>query len=711
MKNHNGNLPTGYMGKILTVDMSKHEYRQDPLEPRLTDRVFGGRGLGVALVIDHFLSLEKKQRHRNAFRDVAPLSEENVLVFTTSPLTGTGAPTSGRLHATFKSPLTDGIGSANSGGHWAVAFKKTGHDVLRIVGRSDRPVFLSISSRGVEFLDGDELMELNVEEITQKLLKKAPKGARVMTIGEAGRKLSRMASIMNDRGRALGRGGGGAVFGSKNLMAIVACPDPSLSIEAAHPEGLRSGNVEGAGFKAKIKMDVGKMTRREKNYGILPSMGTLGLLGMVAAFDELIHNNMRDTRHRPEDVDRISGEAMRHHAVITKSDEDHVEVKKGACYSCPITCTRVTKIRDSRGKVRDQGEGPEFETVTLLGANLSIYDLVAIAEANYWANRYGLDTISLGGTIAALFELYEIVTAKKGSLTPKEKQFLEEIQDFVGAHGEPRFGRKEVLLPLVHAIGRSEGIGKALAEGSYRFCQRYGHEELSMTVKRLELPAYDPRATFIQALCYEMCNRGGCHLENGYTAIRAYCAGYAEWPGERIEGTALVARNSALANTVMDIIGACAFSSLALTLDEFAALVNAVTGLSHNAGTLQRIAWRTLTLERIFNTLAGVTSKDDWLPDRFYEETIEVEGHEVKCDRDAFSQMHTEYYRAMGWDEEGIPEKATLDELDLADLLDDRLSKAREQPDHQESDRYVKANRYNRNPQEDLYPRCSGPAG
>ena len=312
--------------------------------------------------------------------------------------------------------------------------------------------------------------------------------------------------------------------------------------------------------------------------------------------------------------------------------------------------------------------------MTLLGANLSIYDLVVITEANYWANRYGLDTISLGGTIAAFFELYELIRAKKGGLTLREEAFLKDAQEFVTLHGEPTFGRKEILLPLVHAIGRSEGIGKVLGEGSYRFCQKYGHEELSMTVKNLELPAYDPRATFIQGLCYEMSNRGGCHLENGYTAIRAYCAGYAEWPGERIEGTALVARNAALANTLMDVIGAGAFSSLALTLDEFAALINAVTGLHHNAGSLQRIAWRTLTLERIFNILAGLTSEDDWLPDRFYDETIEVEGHAVKCDRNAFTQMHREYYRAMGWDEEGIPKAKTLEKLDILELLGGRFA-------------------------------------
>jgi len=689
-KNTSVDLPKGYLGKILTVDLSNRQLREEPLDPRLTERLFGGRGLGVALLIDHFMTLEKEGKYQNAFREVDPLSDDNILVFSTSPLTGTGVPTSGRLHVTFKSPLTDGIGSANSGGHWAVTFKKTGSDILRILGKSDRPVYLRISSNGVEFIDGGELDCLNVEEITDRLLQGAPKGARVMTIGEAGRKLSRIAAIMNDRGRALGRGGGGAVFGSKNLMAIVVCPDRHLTIPTADPEGLRPSTEKGAGFKAKIKIDVAKMTRKEQNYGILPSMGTLGILGMVAAFDELIHNNMRDTKHVADDIDRISGEAMRSHSKTVGPGENTIEAKKGACYNCPMACTRITRIRDGQGKVIDQGEGPEFETVTLLGANLSIYDLVAITEANYWANRYGLDTISLGGTIAAFFELYELIQAKKGKLPPSEAQLLEDAREFVAHHGEPRFGQKHILLPLVHAIGKSEGIGRLLAEGSYRFCQRYGHEELSMTVKKLELPAYDPRATFIQGLCYEMCNRGGCHLENGYTAIRAYCAGYAEWPGERIEGTSLVARNAALANTLMDVIGACAFSSLALTLDEFAALINAVTGLHHNAGTLQRVAWRTLTLERVFNLLAGLTSGDDWLPDRFYDETIEVEGHSVKCDRDAFTQMHREYYRAMGWDEEGIPKEESLHKLDLSDVLGDRFPSVSSETDGMESRRYGK---------------------
>lgn len=660
------------MGRVLTIDLSRHTFSQSPLDPGLCDLFLGGRGLGIALLTRHFVLLEEEGGYANAFQEVDPLSADNPLIFSTSPTTGTGMPASGRFHVNFKSPLTGGVGSANSGGKWAVALKNAGYDVLQITGKSTTPVYLTVSPEKVEFTGAELLLPMNVEEITDYLTRQLPRGCRVMTIGEAGRKLSPMAAIMNDRGRAMGRGGGGAVFGSKNLLAVVVNPSPSCVVAVADPDGLRMNNESGAGYKARLKLDVGKMTRQEQAYGILSSMGTLGLLGMVFNYHELAHNNMRDTYHCAEDIERISGEALRNHVKMAPSGQSRVESKKSACFNCPIACTRVTKILDNQGIPVDHGEGPEFETVALLGANLSIYDLVAITQANYWANRYGLDTMSLGGTIAALFELYGLVIDKKGRTTSGEEEFLKDVGALIELHGEPQFGNKAILVPLVHLIGRSEGIGKMLAQGSYRFCRHYGHEELSMSVKKMELPAYDPRAAFLQGLCYEMNNRGGCHLENGYTAIRDYCAGYAEWPGDRIEGTAIIARNAALNNTTMDIIGACAFASLSLNLDEFALLINAVTGLQYNAGTLERIAWRTLTLERMFNVLAGFCKNDDWLPDRFYTESLEIEGRSLACDREAFHQMHTEYYQAMRWDRDGNPTDETLAELELKSILQNK---------------------------------------
>ena len=194
-----------------------------------------------------------------------------------------------------------------------------------------------------------------------------------------------------------------------------------------------------------------------------------------------------------------------------------------------------------------------------------------------------------------------------------------------------------------------------------------------MNVKGLELPAYDPRTSYSQALCYEMNNRGGGHLEGGYTAPHAYCAGYAEWPAHRVEGTPLISKNATLKNTALDIIGVCAYGSFSLGLDEYAALVYGVTGEHINAGTLKQLALRTITLERAFNYLCGLREKDDWLPDRFYNEKINTKDGFVVCKREDFERMHREYYSSVGWDVNGKPTLESLEQLQLLDFVPDEL--------------------------------------
>ena len=662
-------LPSGYFGQILHIDLTRQTNRTEPLDPRLAEHFFGGRGLGVALLCRHFLGLQSTGKYRNAFSDVDPLSEDNVLVVATAPTTGTRMPTSGRIHMNYKSPLTDGYGSTNSGGRWSVDLKRTGHDVLIITGRSPHPVYLLITSGGVEFIDATGTADLDAIE-TRSLLKQRTKNrASVLTIGPGGKNHVRFAAVMSDTGKALGRGGGGAVWGSKNLHAIAVVPDEKLKIEVADRTAFDVGNKDGAMYHVKLKLDLGKFTKSEDMFGVLASMGSLGILGMVNNYQQLIHNNMKNTDHRLSDIQMINGEALRYHAKRAKPGEKKILVKKSSCFNCPIICKRETTLVAPDGSIIEKGEGPEFETVALMGANLSIYDLATITEACYLANHYGIDTISLGGTLAGFFDLYETIAAKGEKATARERQLLSDLREFMAEHGEPRFGRPEILVPLTHLIGQAKGIGQYLALGSYRFCERYGHPELSMTVKRLELPAYDPRTSYTQALSYEMSNRGGCHLEGGYTAPYAYCAGYAEWPAQRVEGTPLISKNATLKNTTLDIIGACAYSSFSLGLDEYAALVNGVTGQRHNSGTLEQVAIRTVTLERMFNTLCGFGREDDWLPKRFYDETIHTREGDVICDRQAFDRMHREYYFSLGWDENGRPTRETIDRLELEDLL------------------------------------------
>jgi aldehyde:ferredoxin oxidoreductase len=440
------------------------------------------------------------------------------------------------------------------------------------------------------------------------------------------------------------------------------------------PEALRPTNVAGSTYKAHVKLRLGKLTKPPEQFGILSSMGTAGLLGMLSQYDELVHCNFRDTSHVSEQIERIGGEALASHPAI--------RVRRRACYLCPIGCTRETELVDTCGVVVGKGEGPEFETVAMLGANLDIYDLEPITEANYLCNRLGLDTISAGGTIAALMEIFGIAQATPpDSRSAGERALLADAAEFARACGvaagapeerllAPAFGNPRALVPLVRAMARGEGaLGRALASGALRLAERYGHPDAAMAVKGMEIPAYDPRVTWTQALAYMTTARGGCHLQGGYSAPIAFCAGYGEFPGIKSEGAALVARNFAYQNTAYDVLGVCAFAGFSVTLDEYANMLNDVTGLEMKASDLETVSRRVLTLERLFNLLSGFTAADDWLPDRFYRDPIAVEEGQIICPEDDFRAMRAEYYESLGWDGRGVPRAAAIQELGLDAIL------------------------------------------
>jgi len=651
---------------VLEVDLASGTARPHALDERLAELFVGGRGLGTALLVERFLRL--RDRHPNPFHAVDPLGPENPLILATSPANGTSVPTSARFHANFKSPLTGGIGSSNSGGRWGVEFKRTGHDAMVVTGRSPDPVVLFVDADTVRFDAPPEADLDDVEAVTEALEARYGSGVRVLTVGAAGRRLARIAAMMNDKGRALGRGGGGAVFGSKNLVAVVVAG--SVAIETAAPEALRPKNLAGSVYKAHAKLRLGKLTKPPEQFGILPSMGTAGLLGMLAQYDELIHCNFRDSCHDPERVERIGGEGLASHPAI--------RVRRRACFQCPIACTRETELVDKCGVVVASGEGPEFETIAMLGANLDIYDLEPITEANYLCNRLGLDTISVGGTIAALMEIFDLARAKRGEArTEGERALMADASAFAREHGAtepealmPAFGNARALVPLVGAMARAEGsLGRALASGARRLAERYGHPESAMTVKGMEIPAYDPRATWTQAMSYMITARGGCHLQGGYSAPLAFCAGYGEFSGVKSEGAALVARNAAYHNTAYDVLGVCAFAGFSITLDEFANMLNDVTGLGMKVSDLEKVSRRVLTLERLFNLLCGFTAEDDWLPPRFFRNPIVVEGRATVCPEGEFRAMRAEYYESLGWDERGVPRATAIEDLGLDQVL------------------------------------------
>jgi len=576
----------------------------------------GGRGLATHILMDHC--------------DPAcdPLGPGNALVIALSPLTGTTAPTAGRGHAVFKSPLTGAIGSANSGGRWGRVLKGTGFDALVVKGAAKSPAYLSITDQGatlaerVRLLDGSALWGLDAHATTAALQRDHGDKSSVLTIGPAGENLVRYATIMNDRNRAYGRGGPGAVFGTKKLKAVVV--SGAGRTDVADPERLKQV-VE----QTRHIMKAVPTTKR-----VLRELGTAGLIHLINFMGILPHHNFKDATHDERLLDQVSGEAL------TAKILDQA----GACFGCPIMCQRHTHVGDKIG------EGPEFETMALMGPAVDIYDLEAITLGNYAANELGLDTISLGGTLACAAELFEA-----GVLHPA---------DFGG--DAVRFGDAAIYPGIVGQIAERRGLGDLLALGARGMAAKLGRPDLAMTVKGLELPAYDPRGMPAQALGYMTSPTGACHLRGGYSVSLAYFGGYKEVPRYLIRQAALTAINQQNAGIIQDSLGICRFTGYAVGMQHWARIFSAVTGTETGANDLEHAAERIAALERRFNHRAGLTRADDDLPARFKTEPLTIDGKgRVVAEADR-NRMLDDYYAERGWDRDGSPLPETLAKLGIA---------------------------------------------
>ena len=414
----------------------------------------GGRGLGTRLLWDE------------VGPGVDPLSPGNVLIFTAGPLTATGYQTSNRFSVSTKSPLTGTVLDANSGGFWGMQIKKAGYDVLIVRGRAESPMYIEIKQESVTFHPAQHLWGKVVSETT-RMLGQNNNRRNVLCIGPAGENLSRMAAIMNDGERALARGGPGAVMGSKNLKAIV--------VEGKdRPEIVDKERFKFMLYETRKLLRASPLTSQA-----LPEFGSVVMMNIVNNVGALPTRNHRESQF--EGAELISGEAL----------TERYLVKTAACWACPIGCTRVSKT----DKV--EGEGPEFETTWAFGAECGVADLAAIIEANHMCNEMGLDTISVGSTIACAMELSELG-----------------LMD-----SDLRFGRADLLVSTVEAIGRRRDIGVELVDGSRRLAEKYGRPDLSMSVKGMEMPAYDPRGMQGQGLLYATSNRGGCHMRGNMLGL------------------------------------------------------------------------------------------------------------------------------------------------------------------------------------------------
>jgi aldehyde:ferredoxin oxidoreductase len=550
------------------------------------------------------------------------LSPENVIVIATSPLIGTNAPTAGRGHMVFKSALGGSIGSSNCGGTWAPAFKSTGYDTMVIRGKSPSPVMIDVRPEKVSLLPADHIWGKDTHQTTEALLAgHIDRRSRILCIGPAGENQVRFAAVVTDRNRAFGRGGPGAVWGSKNLKAIRVLGQKKIQVKDA--EKYQSGLDQ-----AYYLLKQAPATKR-----LLRELGTAGLIELINLIRMLPHRNFQDNLHRDEDVERISGETL----------AKKLLQRAAGCYLCPIGCQRHTRVGDWKG------EGPEYETMIMIGPDCDIYDLKAITRANYLCNELGMDTISFGGTMACAMELFD-----RGIIPEQNAEGLD-----LG------FGRSDLIEEAVRRVAYRQGIGDRLAEGSYRLAEAYGCPEFSMTVKKQEVPAYDPRASFTQALGYMTSPTGACHLKGGYAVSLAFFGGAKEIPRFSLLQSPIGIRNMHNLGIIQDSLGVCRFTGFAFSYDPWARMLSGVTGMDFSTARLEEIANRVAALERLFNLAAGLTAADDTLPARFSDEPISVAGEDRVVSREAVERMRRDYYRARGWDEEGKPTSRLLESLGI----------------------------------------------
>ena len=591
---------SGYNNKVLDVDLNSGNIAEYGLADEIISRYLGGRGLGVC-----FLTKETSPA-------IDPLSGENLLVIATGGLTGSMAPTSGRFSVTFKSPLTGTIASSNSGGFWGVSFKRCGYDVLIIRGKAAVPVYLTVSERQTELVECPELWGESIPAVTETLKGRHSKTAKVLAIGPAGEKGVLFAALINDGARAVGRGGAGAVMGSKNLKAIVA--DGRRQFPPAQEDLYQNGISQSN--KLLLSMPV--------TAHALYELGTAGLVKLINDHDMLPHRNFQDVRHRPEDVERISGEELRQQILVAPKP----------CFNCRIVCGRKTRVGAK------EGEGPEYETIALMGANLGIYDIREVALASYACNELGIDTISFGNTVGLAMELFE-----KGIIGSSDTGGM-----------DLRFGTRNVLENLVAITADRQGFGDLLALGARRLAEKFAHPGLAMVSKGLEFPGYEPRATMAQAIGYATSPRGGCHLQGGYAVTLGFFGGSREVDRFLIETTAGHVVNQQDSGCIVDSLGLCRFSSYAFGENELSRTFAGLTGIDLSPHDFEMTARFIQDREREFNNAAGFTPADDTLPDRFFTEKIEIAGEPRCLDRQRhFAPLLKKYYEIRNWDENGIP--------------------------------------------------------
>ena len=596
----------GWTGNVLRVNLADGSFRREALREDLARDYLGARGLGTRYFVDEVDPM------------VDPLAPENKLFFVAGPLTGTLATSAGRFNVVAKSPLTGTIGASNSGGYWGPELKFAGWDMVVLEGKSPKPVYLYLYNDKAELRDASALWGKDTHEATDLLLGETDPEAKVACIGPAGENLVLLANIINDKHRAPGRGGMGAVMGSKNVKALVV----------RGTKGVRVADKEA--FLDAVKQARAKLAAHPVTSGGLPLYGTNVLVNILNQSGGLPTRNFQTGVF--EGADKIGGETQR---------DTRLHRNKG-CFGCTVACGRVSFAADPYAH---EGEGPEYESTWSFGADCGVDDIDAIAVANYRCNELGLDTISLGSTLACAMELYE-----RGYL------------DRQTAGHDLRFGNARAMVDLVEDAGYRRGFGELLGQGSWRLASHFGHPELSMTVKKQEMPAYDPRAIQGIGLNYATSNRGGCHVR-GYLISPEILGVPQKLDPQSIEEKPAWDKVFQDLTAAVDSAGLCLFTTFGIGGEEVAAQLAAATGVPYTAEDVLKVGERIWNLERLFNLKAGFSAADDTLPPRLLGDPMPEGPHKGRVSR--VPEMLPRYYEARGWDARGVPTPEKLAELGL----------------------------------------------
>ena len=610
--------------KILRVNLTDRTCTSEPLNMEWAHDYLGQRGLATK-----YLASEIDPK-------VDPLSPDNKIIWATGPLTGTMASTGGRYSVVTKGPLTGAIACSNSGGYFGAELKFAGWDMVIIEGRASSPVYLSIENDKVELRDASHLWGKTVWE-TEGQIKSEHQDPqiRVSCIGRTGENGVLYAAIVNDLHRAAGRSGVGAVAGSKNLKAI------------AVRGTLGVGNIANPKEFMKVTFEKKKILKENAVTGQgLPTYGTQGLMNVINEIGAMPTRNHKDVQF--EGARKISAEAMHE---PRESDGKAQLINNQACFGCTIACGRISKIDATHYTVVNSPKywgasgGLEYEAAWALGCANGVDDLDALQYATMLCNEDGFDPISFGATIGAVMELYEM-----GVLTKEE----------IGI--EAPFGYAKALTYLTEITARGEGFGKIIGLGSKRLCEKYGHPELSMSVKGQEFPAYDARAVQGMGLTYATSNRGACHLRS-YTISSEVLGIPVKTDPLTTEGKPALVKAFQDATAVVDSTGLCVFTTFAWALSDIQPQLQAACEGDWSMEKLDLMGERIWNMERQFNNAAGFTRKDDDLPARLKTEAAKV--GPAKGLVSGIDKMIPEYYDLRGWDTEGRPTAETVARLGL----------------------------------------------